>query len=113
MYTKKVQKGVPWVFQELVFFSPRQFDEPEPLETKDFIYYLKICVNSGRVFTGAFFGDIIDQSEVGEKTLNHVLKLVNETPDIIICGQEYTIYDETNSLDRYYGKKTLHTAMAQ
>jgi hypothetical protein len=39
--------------------------------------------------------------------------MVNETPDIIICGQEYTIYDETNSLDAYYGKKALHTATAQ
>jgi hypothetical protein len=67
MYTRKVQGGIPWVFQELVFFSPRQFDEPEPLEAKDFIYYLKICVNSGRVFTGAFFGDSIDESEVDKK----------------------------------------------
>jgi hypothetical protein len=104
MYSKRVQGGVPWTFQELIFFSPRQFNEPEPLEFKDFIYYLKICVNSGRVFTGAFFGESIDQGEVDEKTLKQVLKMVNETPDIIICGQEYTIYDETNSLNIYYGQ---------
>lgn len=102
-YKRNIIKGTPWTFQELVFFSPRQFDEPEPLELKNFIYYLKVCVNSGRVFTGAFFGDCIDEREVDKKTLKQVLKMVNETPDIIICGQEYTIYDENNGLNAYYG----------
>ena len=102
-YKKKIDKGTPWTFHELVFFSPRQFDEPEPLEFKDFIYYLKICINSGRVFTGAFYRESINQHEVDEKTLKKILKMVYETPDIIICGEEYTIYDETSTLDRYYG----------
>jgi hypothetical protein len=34
-----------------------------------------------------------------------MLKIVNETPDLIMYGEEYTITDDCNGLWKYYGKE--------
>jgi hypothetical protein len=104
MYRRKVRKGTPYTFQEFAFYSPKQFDEPVPIEEKDMLFKLKICTNSNRVFTGPFFMECISQHEVTEKELKKMLKMVNETPGLIIYGEEYTITDDYNGLWKYYGK---------
>jgi len=105
MYRRKIRKGLPYTFQEFAFFSPKQFDELVPIEEKDSLFNLKICTNSNRVFTMPFFGETVGQQEVTEKELKKMLKLINETPGLIIYGEEYTITDDLNGLWKYYGKQ--------
>lgn len=100
---KRIKQGAPFVFQELVFFSPRQFDEPVEIEEKEFMFRLKVCVNSGRCFTGPFYNEVIGEEEVSKKELNLLLEMVDKTPGIIITGREYTRYDD------YGGLKTLYS----
>jgi hypothetical protein len=47
----------------------------------------------------------VGQYEVTEKELKKMLKIVNETPDLIMYGEEYTITDDCNGLWKYYGKE--------
>jgi hypothetical protein len=98
-------RGKPYTFQEFAFFSPKQFDEPVSIEEKDSLFNLKICTNSSRVFTMPFFSETVGQQEVTEKELKKMLKLINETPGLIIYGEEYTITDDYNGLWKYYGKQ--------
>ena len=105
MYYRKKRKGLPYTFQELAFFSPKQFDAPVPVEEKDMLFKLKICTNSNRVFSGPFFMEGVGQYEVTEKELKKMLKIVNETPDLIMYCEEYTITDDFNGLWKYYGKE--------
>ena len=100
---KRIFKGKPYTFQEFAFFSPRQFDKPVEVEDKDFIFKLKICVNSGRMFSGPFFRETVGEYEVTERDLKKVFEIVDNTPGIIIYGVEYTIYDDFNGLWKYYG----------
>jgi len=100
---KRIKQGAPFVFQELVFYSPRQFDQPLEVQDKEFIYRLKICVNSGRCFTGPFFDEVIGEEEITEKELKSVLNLVENTPGIIITGREYIRYDDYGGLKKLYG----------
>jgi len=85
---KRIKQGKPLTFQELVFYSPRQFDQPLELKDKEFIYRLKICIDSGRCFTGPFHDEVIGEEEISEAELQQVLKLANETKGIIISGHE-------------------------
>ena len=105
MYRRKTRKGLPYTFQEFAFFSPKQFDASVPVEEKDMLFKLKICTNSNRVFSGPFFMECAVQHEVTEKELKKMLKMVNETPGLIIYGEEYTITDDYNGLWKYYGKE--------
>lgn len=105
MYRRKARQGLPYVFQEFAFFSPKQFDAPVPVEEKDMLFKLKICINSNRVFSGPFFMESIGQHEVTEKELKKMLKIVNETPGLIMYCEEYTIVDDCNGLWKYYGKE--------
>jgi len=100
---KRIKQGAPFVFQELVFYSPRQFEQPLEIQDKEFIYRLKICVNSGRCFTGPFFDEVIGEEEITEKELKSVLNLVENTPGIIITGREYIRYDDYGGLKKLYG----------
>ena len=100
---KRIKQGKPFTFHEFLFFSPRQFDQPLQLADKEFIYRLKICTNSGRCFTGPFVDEVIGEEEITEKELKQVLKLVEETPGIIITGREYTRYDDYGGLQKLYG----------
>jgi len=100
---RRIKQGAPFVFQELVFFSPRQFDQPLELEDKEFIFRLKVCVNSGRCFTGPFHDEVIGEEEVSEKELKALLKMVNETPGMIITGKEYIRFDDYGGLKKLYG----------
>ncbi|NBW57879.1 hypothetical protein EBR43_08915 [bacterium] len=100
---KRIKKGEPFVFQELVFFSPRQFDEPVELEEKNFIMRLKICTNSNRCFTGPFYNEVIGEEELSKKEVNEFLEMINNSPDIIITGKEYTVFDDLGGLKKYYG----------
>lgn len=100
---KRIGKGEPYTFQELVFFSPRQFDQPLELVDKEFIYRLKICVNSGRCFTGPFMDEVIGEYEITNKELKDVLNLVENTPGIIITGREYVRFDDYGGLKKLYG----------
>ena len=103
MYRNKVKIGIPYVFHEFAFFSPKQFDEPVALEDKDMLFKLKICTNSNRVFTGPFFMECMSEYEVPPKELKQMLNMVNDTPGLIICCEEYTITDDHNALWQYYG----------
>jgi hypothetical protein len=105
MYHRKKRKGLPYTFQEFAFFSPKQFAELVPVEEKSMLFKLKICTNSNRVFSGPFFMEGVGQYEVTEKELKKMLKIVNETPDLIMYGEEYTITDDYNGLWKYYGKE--------
>lgn len=105
MHHRKKRKGLPYIFQEFAFFSPKQFDALVPVEEKDMLFKLKICTNSNRVFSGPFFMESAVQHEVTEKELKKMLKIVNETPDLIMYGEEYTITDDCNGLWKYYGKE--------
>jgi len=100
---KRIFKGKPYTFQEFLFFSPNQFDKLVDIEEKDFIYKLKICTNSGRIFTGPFFNDVVGEYEITNKELKEILEMVNDTPGMIIYGVEYTINDDFNGLWKYYG----------
>jgi len=100
---KRIKQGAPFVFQELVFYSPRQFEQPLEIQDKEFIYRLKICVNSGRCFTGPFFDEVIGEEEITEKEFKSVLNLVENTPGIIITGREYIRYDDYGGLKKLYG----------
>ena len=100
---KRIKQGAPFVFQELVFYSPRQFEQPLDIQDKEFIYRLKICVNSGRCFTGPFFDEVIGEEEITEKEFKSVLNLVENTTGIIITGREYVRYDDYGGLKKLYG----------
>ena len=102
---KRIFKGKPYTFHEFVFFSPKQFENNKEIEDKDFICRLKICVNSGRVFTGPLIGETIGQFEMSNKELKQLLDLVYNTPGLIIYGKEYVINDDYNALWRYYGEE--------
>jgi len=104
MYRRKVKNGLPYTFQELAFYSPRQFDKPVELEDKEFITKIKVCTNSNRCFTGPFFNESVGEYEITNKEVNEILKLVDVTPGLIIYGIEYTITDDFNGLWKYYGK---------
>jgi len=100
---KRIKQGKPFTFHEFLFFSPRQFDQPLELADKEFIYRLKICVESGRCFTGPFMDEVIGEEEITEKELKQVLKMVDETPGIIITSREYIRYDDYGGLQKLYG----------
>lgn len=104
MRGRKKIRGKPYTFQEFAFFSPKQFEEPVPVEEKDSLFNLKICTNSNRVFTMPFFGEAVGVQEITQKELKQMLEIVNETPGLIIYGEEYTITDDFNGLWKYYGK---------
>lgn len=103
MYFRKKIRGKPFTFQEFVFFSPEQFDDPVKIEEKDFLFKLKICTNSNRVFTGPFIDEVIGEYEISNKELRKMLEIVNETPGLIMYGFEYTLTDDMNGLWKYYG----------
>ena len=100
---KRIKQGKPFTFHEFLFFSPRQFEQPLELADKEFIYRLKICVESGRCFTGPFVDEVIGEEEITQKELKQVLKLVEETPGVIITGREYIRYDDYGGLQKLYG----------
>jgi len=100
---KRIKKGEPFVFQELIFFSPRQFDEPVEFEEKEFIFRLKVCTNSGRCFTGPFYDEVIGEEELTKKEVNSLLDMVYNTPEIIIAGKEYIRFDDYGGLKKIYG----------
>jgi len=99
---KRIKKGEPFVFQELVFFSPRQFDQPLEIQDKEFIFRLKVCVNSSRCFTGPFYDEVIGEEELTKEEVDNVLDMVNKTPGIIITGREYTRFDDYGGLKKLY-----------
>ena len=101
---KRIKKGLPYTFQEFAFFSPRQFNKQVEVEDKDFITKIKICTNSNRCFTGPFFNESVGEYELTNNEINEILRLVEETPELVIYGIEYTIYDDYNGLWKYYGK---------
>ncbi|NBP01556.1 MAG: hypothetical protein EBU90_15735 [Proteobacteria bacterium] len=103
MAWRRIKQGQPYVFQELVFFSPRQFDEPVELEDKEFIFRLKVCTNSGRCFTGPFYNEVIGEEELTKKEFNNLMDMVHNTPGIIITGKEYVRYDDYGGLKKIYG----------
>ena len=103
MAWKRIKQGEPFTFQELVFFSPRQFDEPVELEEKEFIFRLKVCVNSGRCFTGPFYNEVIGEEELTKTDLKKLMEMIDNTPGIIITGKEYLRFDDLDGLKRYYG----------
>jgi len=105
MAWKRIKKGLPYTFHEFAFFSPQQFDKNVEVEEKDFLFKLKICINTGKVVTGPFFREAIGEEEVTNSELKKMLEMVNETSDLIIYGEEYIIYDDFNSLWKYYGGK--------
>lgn len=105
MRHRKKRKGLPYTFQEFAFFSPKQFAVLVPVQEKDMLFKLKICTNSNRVFSGPFFMESTVQHEVTEKELKKMLKIVNETPDLIMYCEEYTTTDDYNGLWKYYGKE--------
>jgi len=100
---KRIKQGKPYIFQEFIFFSPRQFDMPLEMEDKEFIYRLKICVDSGRCFTGPFIEEVVGEEELTKNEVNKVLDMVYNTPGIIITGREYVRYDDYGGLKRLYG----------
>lgn len=100
---RKIKQGAPYVFQELVFFSPRQFDEPVDLQEKEFIFRLKVCVNSGRCFTGPFYDEVIGEEEITKKEFDSLMDMVHNTPGLIITGREYTRFDDYGGLKKLYG----------
>jgi len=100
---KRIKQGMPYTFQEFIFFSPRQFDMPLEMEDKEFIYRLKICVDSGRCFTGPFIEEVVGEEELTKNEVNKVLDMVYNTPGIIITGREYVRYDDLGGLKKYYG----------
>jgi len=100
---KRIKKGEPYTFHELVFFSPRQFEQPLELQDKEFIYRLKICVNSGRCFTGPFVDEVIGEYEIDNNELKDVLNFIDNTPGIIITGREYVRFDDYGGLKKLYG----------
>lgn len=104
MFRRKVKKGLPYTFQEFAFFSPRQFDKLVELEDKEFITKIKICTNSNRCFSGPFFNESVGEYELTNKEVKEIIKLVDETPGLIIYGIEYTITDDYNGLWKYYGR---------
>lgn len=103
MARKRISRGKPYTFQEFVFFSPAQFDSKLPIEEREFILRIKVCVESGRVFTGPFIDEVVGEYEILKKELKQMLDMVNETPGMIMYGFEYTINDDFNSLWKYYG----------
>lgn len=103
MAWKRIKQGAPFTFQELVFFSPRQFNEPVELQEKEFIFRLKVCVNSGRCFTGPFYDEVVGEEEISQKQFKDLMQLVHNTPGIIITGKEYVRYDDYGGLKRIYG----------
>jgi len=105
MAWKRIKRGNPYTFQEFAFFSPKQFDKNVEVEEKDFLFKLKICINTGKVVTGPFYREAIGEEGVTESELKKMLEIVYETPNLIIYGEEYTIYDDFNSLWKYYGGK--------
>jgi hypothetical protein len=105
MHRRKKVKGKPYTFHEFVFFSPKQFDEPVSIEEKKSLFNLKICINSNRVFTVPFFNECVGEQEATNKELKQMLEVINETPGLIIYGEEYTIYDDCNGLWKYYGRQ--------
>ena len=111
MVPRRKFRGKPYTFHEFAFFSPKQFDEPVPVEEKDMLFKLKICTNSDRAFTGPFFDECIGEHEVTQRELKQMLKMVNETPDLIMYGLEYTIIDDHNALWKYYGTDQAEQAV--
>lgn len=99
----RIGKGKPFVFHEFAFFSPKQFDKPVEIQDKDFLFKIKICNNSGRVFTGPFMNEVIGEEEIGDTELNKMMELVNNTPNIIMYGTENILHDDSGGLQRYYG----------
>lgn len=104
MAWRRIKKGLPYTFHVFVFFSPKQFEKAVEIEDKEFLFKLKICTNSGRVFTGPFIDEVVGEYEIDNKELKEMLTIVNETPGLIIYGFEYTITDDYNGLWKYYGK---------
>jgi hypothetical protein len=116
MAWKRVKRGAPFTFHEFAFFSPKQFDENVEIEEKDFLFKLKICIDTGKVATGPFFGEVVGEEFVCESELKKMLEIVYKTPNIIIYGEEYVIHDDYNQLWRYYGGKpslVFHEQLAQ
>lgn len=99
---KRIKKGEPFVFQELIFYSPRQFDQPLEIQDKEFIFRLKICVNSGRCFTGPFYDEVIGEEELTNQEVDNILNMIDKTPGIIITGREYTRFDDYGGLKQLY-----------
>ena len=102
---KRINKGKPYTFHVFVFFSPKQFASKERYEDKDFLFKIKVCTNSGRAYSGPFIDEVVGEYELTNKELKKMLEVVNETPDLIMCGEEYTIYDDYNGLWKYYGRE--------
>jgi hypothetical protein len=48
---------------------------------------------------------------VTQRELKQMLKMVNETPDLIMYGLEYTIIDDHNALWKYYGTDQAEQAV--
>jgi len=76
---------------------------PLELTDKEFIYRLKVCVNSGRCFTGPFVEEVVGEQEISKGELKLVMDMVENTPGIIIVGMEYVRYDDMGGLEKYYG----------
>lgn len=119
MAWKRIKKGLPYTFHEFAFFSPQQFDTNVEVEEKDYLFKLKICTNTGKVLTGPFFMEVVGEEEVSNSELKKMLEIINNTPNLIIYGEEYTIYDDCNQLWKYYGGTPslavipLHEQLAQ
>ena len=113
MARTRVKKGNPYTFHEFAFFSPKQFDKNVEVEEKDFLFKLKVCVNTGKVITGPFYRDVIGEESVSNSELKKMLEIVNETHDLIIYGEEYTIFDDFNSLWKYYGGQPSFVTIPQ
>jgi hypothetical protein len=109
MARTRIKKGAPFTFQEFVFFSPDQFDEKVEVDEKNCLFKLKICTNTNRVFYGPFFKECIGQEEVSNSELKKMLEMINETPNLIIYGEEYTIHDDFNGLWKIYGGQPSFT----
>ena len=100
---KRVRQGNPYTFQEFIFFSPDQFDNPVEIEDKEWIFRLKICTDSGRCYTGPLIDEVIGEEELTKTEVNKVLDMVYNTPGMIITGKEWTQYDDYGGMGRYYG----------
>jgi len=100
---KRVKQGVPYSFQEFVFFSPKQFNEPVPIEEKDHIFRLKVCIDTGRCFTGPFVDEVVGEEELTKTEVTKFLDMVNNISGIIITGSEWTQYDDYGGMKKYYG----------
>lgn len=103
MPRKRIFRGKPYTFHEFAFFAPHKFDENVAVEEKVMLFKLKICTNSGRVFSGPFYNECVGEYELKNSELKKMLEIVNQTPGLIMYGEEYTINDDYNGLWKYYG----------